>query len=190
MVEASAECNHFKLVGNDDGAVVVHCFDWTSLLCSHFRRIVGIQNFHHFYFSASNPGVAVVKECNDTPETEFRLLKDDWVPNPDEYLDVITSKGLSLERQWYLYDSIRQFCPDKDKDITCPLPAHQKPVGRSGTPIPTGSAITTGESSHSHPGSLSTAAPPAKRLCGNCRLPGHNSRKCLSKQLKTSINRS
>ena len=29
-----------------------------------------------------------MKEYNDTPETEFRLLKDDWVPNPDEYPDV------------------------------------------------------------------------------------------------------
>ena len=29
VVEASAECNHFQLVGNDDGAVVVRSFDWT-----------------------------------------------------------------------------------------------------------------------------------------------------------------
>ena len=163
VVEASAECNHSQLVGTNDGTLVVQSFDWTSFFSYHFRRIVGIKKFQHFCFDVSNLGVVIVKEYNDSAETEFRLLKDDWIPNPDVYPDVVTPKGLSLERQWYLYDSIRQFCPEEDKDITCPLPTRPKPVSRSGTPIPTGAASLTGESSHTESPRM---APPAKRLCG------------------------
>ena len=32
---------------------------------------------------------------------------------------VVPPHGLSTEWQWYLYDSIRQFCPDNDKDTIC-----------------------------------------------------------------------
>ena len=47
----------------------------------------------------------------------------------------VTPLGLSAERQWYLYDQIRPFCPDADKDITFPLPSVPKP-GRGTTPAP------------------------------------------------------
>ena len=99
VVEASAECNHCQLVGTNDGTLVVQSFDWTSFFSCHFRRILGIKKFQHFCFDVSNLGVVIVKEYNDSAETEFRLLKDDWVPNPDVYYpDVVTPKGLSLER--------------------------------------------------------------------------------------------
>ena len=37
--------------------------------------------------------------------------------------EVIPAKGLSPDRQWYLYDQIRQFCPESTKDLVCPLPS-------------------------------------------------------------------
>ena len=43
-------------------------------------------------------------------------------------------KGLTAERQWYLYESIRPFCPDGDKYTTCPLLDVPKPGSRPGTP--------------------------------------------------------
>ena len=33
----------------------------------------------------------------------------------------ILPKGLSNERQWYLYDKIREYCPENSKDKTCAL---------------------------------------------------------------------
>ena len=36
---------------------------------------------------------------------------------------LVIPPGLPLERQWYLYNKIREFCPDEAKDIACPLPS-------------------------------------------------------------------
>ena len=36
---------------------------------------------------------------------------------------LIVPPGLPLERQWYLHNKIREFCPDEAKDIVYPLPA-------------------------------------------------------------------
>jgi len=37
------------------------------------------------------------------------------------------SPGLPLQRQWYLWDSIRDFCPVANRDILCPRPLEPKP---------------------------------------------------------------
>ena len=76
-------------------------------------------------------------------------------------------KGLSAERQWYFFDSIRDSVPDSDKDLTCPLPAVVRPTSSApGTPART--APTTGEDD---------VEPPSKcRHCGIRREGGHNSR--------------
>ena len=38
------------------------------------------------------------------------------------------SPGLSLQRQWYLWDNIRDFCREDAKDVSCPRPAEPKPT--------------------------------------------------------------
>ncbi len=39
-------------------------------------------------------------------------------------------KGLSAERQWYLYQQIREHISnDQDKNSTCPKPIYPKPKG-------------------------------------------------------------
>ncbi len=35
----------------------------------------------------------------------------------------LTSITPAAQRQWYLYDKIREFCPVADRDVTCPLPS-------------------------------------------------------------------
>ena len=57
-----------------------------------------------------------------------------WSPHPKELPPIVPPKGLTAERQWYLYGSIRPFCPDGDKDTTCPLPDVPKPGSPPGTP--------------------------------------------------------
>ena len=79
---------------------------------------------------------------------------------------------LSLERQWYLYNSIRQYRTPETRDITCPLPSVSAPV-----PLP--SALVP------PPPSEEPTAPQAKRRrqCGRCNQPGHNRATCTNTEL-------
>ena len=53
-----------------------------------------------------------MKNTNDGPEREIKLKKvDSWQPLSSDLPDEIVPPGLSLERQWYLYNKIHEFCP-------------------------------------------------------------------------------
>ena len=39
--------------------------------------------------------------------------------------------GLTNERQWYLFDKIREFCPEQCCDLTCPRPTVPRPTSSS-----------------------------------------------------------
>jgi len=43
-------------------------------------------------------------------------------------ISIMPSPGLSLQRQWYLFESIRDFCPPYCQDILCPKPSTPKPT--------------------------------------------------------------
>ena len=71
-------------------------------------------------------GEIFVKESVDAKEKKFVLLKKD-VDEFDGKLrkgpPVLPSKGLSPQRQWYLYEMIRPHIPNEaDKDSTAPKP--------------------------------------------------------------------
>ena len=71
--------------------------------------------------AASSPGVVFVKHWSDSSEEEIMLTKETCSQfEPTELPTTINPPGLSLE--WYLYESIRPFCTEEDKDIVCPLP--------------------------------------------------------------------
>ena len=59
-------------------------------------------------------------------ESAIKPLKDDWQPNAQDLPCIIPPLGLSLERQWYLYERIREFCPEEDRDAVCPRPSTPK----------------------------------------------------------------
>ncbi len=42
-----------------------------------------------------------------------------------------------IQRQWYLHDKIREFCPVADQDITCPEPSAPRPDSTPEPPGPT-----------------------------------------------------
>ena len=48
--------------------------------------------------------------------------------NAVEFPQVIPSPGLSLTRQWYLFEQIRAFSSFESRDVTCPLPL--EPLGQ------------------------------------------------------------
>ncbi|CAG8625110.1 13902_t:CDS:1, partial [Dentiscutata heterogama] len=50
------------------------------------------------------------------------------LPMNHEFPDEIISSGLSLERQWYLYEEVRQHIQNQSKcDAYCPKPQQPKP---------------------------------------------------------------
>ena len=131
------------------------------------KRITGIKKDHHFRLSSSSPGTIFVKERSDSVEVEVDLLKDPWNPDVDELPPVVPPRGLNADRQWYLYEQIRPFCPLEDQDSVCLLPSVPKPGGsRGGTSNPD-----------------STVPPPAKRrrVCAICKEEVHDRRTCPDK---------
>ena len=112
-----------------DGTVIVPTYDWTSFLGEHVEKCTGIKSYHHLHFSSTARGHVFVRERSDSPEVDINLLKDDWSPSADVLPDRVPPKGLSLTRQWYLYNKIREFCPDSVKDTTLSAPERARSCG-------------------------------------------------------------
>ena len=160
VVEASSTSNTVQLVGQEDGTSYVNIYDWTSFLAPHFKRIPGMKQYHHFEISSDMPGVLKLKLFADSTQASLTLLCDNWAPSADDLPSAIPPPGLSVERQQYLYHSIRPYCTADTQDVVCPLPVLQED--------------TTPES----PEQIQSPEPPAKRLrhCSVCGEPGHNAR--------------
>ena len=121
-VNDSADCNFVQLVCDKSGATILPTYDWTDFFAPHLKKVASIKKYHHFQCDSSQPGVVFVKEHADTDKIALMKCTPPWLPDPNDLPSLVPPKGLSAERQWYLYESIRPFCPDSDKDTTCPLP--------------------------------------------------------------------
>ena len=120
-VEKSTKCNTAQLVARD-GTILVPTYDWKKFFAPHFKAIPSIKGYHHFCFSSDKPGIVLPKKHADTEGKEMTFLKENC-SGLECGPEVIPAKGLSPDRQWYLYDQIRQFCPESTKDLVCPLPS-------------------------------------------------------------------
>ena len=126
VVEKSAVVSHAQLVGSQDGKVIVPTYDWADFFDSPFRQraLKGIKALHHLTFTETKPGYVLVKDRVDSPERELKLVEDDkWKPQPTDVPSIIPPPGLSLERRQYLFEKIREFCPEECQDLVCPDPA-------------------------------------------------------------------
>ena len=80
----------------------------------------------------------------------------------------IPLKGLTNDREWYLFEQIREFCSTNEAaDLTCPKPSHPKSNQQN---------LAVDQSQPSNP---STGK--HQRLCSVCRLPGHNKCSCTKR---------
>ena len=114
VVESSAVVNHAQLVGTQDGEVLVPTYDWAEFFDAPYRQsaIKGIKAMHHLIFTHTKPGRVIVKDSVTSPEREINLIQDkSWKPTTTDLPPIISPPGLSLKRQQYLFDKIREFCP-------------------------------------------------------------------------------
>ena len=178
VVETSAIANSAQLVGSQFGEVIVPTFDWTEYLAQFFKKVQGIKTFHHFSFNCDEPGKVTLKLLSDSVEEKLDLLrKKDTRPLRNQLPTTIKPRGLSLERRWYLYEKIREYCSQATKDLVCPYPGPgPHPVSPSPSPPP----------SPHPPAPLgpSVAPTPKRRNCGQCVEEGHNSRTCKKQRVR------
>jgi len=125
-------CNVCHPYRDDDGNASFKYRAWIEWLAKYFRKLPGISNYHHFSMDSSNPGVVTARRYVDSEQETFELLKKtaDYSALLDGSIlpKEVAPAGLSPERQWYLYDKIREHIPDpSDKDVTAPLPAVARP---------------------------------------------------------------
>ena len=117
-------CNKAQVVATENGQVSVEIFDWQTFLKQYFKTLPALLTYHHFDFDSSSGGVVKVREFSDSDPISVNIVsKGAILPcNAVEFPQVIPSPGLSLTRQWYLFEQIRDFCPFESRDVTCPLP--------------------------------------------------------------------
>ena len=128
IVDQSATMNCSQLVGDQDGNVIVPSYDWITFFEDHAIKsaLKGIKSFSHFRFISSKPGTVLIRKSCDasgSDEGMIKLLKDtSWKPSSSHLPRILISEGLSLTRQWYFYEKIREFCPLEMRDMVCPMP--------------------------------------------------------------------
>lgn len=127
VAKQSATVNYAQLIGEHDGTINVPMYNWSGFFepFTIQTALKGISKMHHFRFTADQLGVVFVKNySDDAEERQINLLKlVTWKPDLQDLPPQIIPPGLTLERQWYLYQKIREFCPDDVKDIVCPEPS-------------------------------------------------------------------
>lgn len=130
-VNESGSPNIAQLVGTQAGEVIVPMFNWSDYFEHKTIKtaLKGISHMHHFHFKYSAPGTVLVKDTIDDKEwRSISLLKSSsWQPSSGDLPDPIIPAGLSLERQYYLYDKIREFVPAEFRDLVCPEPTQPRP---------------------------------------------------------------
>lgn len=120
--QSSRNGHNIPHIANDEANPVIF-YDWKSFLGAFFKPLKNISKFHSFVVSASKPGVVICKEFADSQERAFSLLRNGVHIEAGVMPHEVHSPGLDADRQWYLYDNIRQyFRSDPAKDKTCPLP--------------------------------------------------------------------
>ena len=170
VVNESAHCNSAQLNVTEDGTVIVPTLNWADFFAPHLKKINGIKQYHHLRFPSSEPGVVYARLSSDSEEDKFALLKNDtWHPEPSSLPSQITPKGLSNERQWYLFNKIREFCPEEARDLTCPEPNVPQPTSRAGTPVADSTIPASRPRSRTGTSADSSTLPPTKRV--GCAKP-------------------
>lgn len=144
-IENSA-CNNSAVVLGDGshGTTIVPMFDWAAFLGEHYNRVNNILTFQQFKFDSLG-NVTSFKFADIQPTAAVQMVKKQ-LPHATSLPTVIPTAGLSLKRQWYLYESIREFCKEECMDSVCPKPSRPKSSIPDDTATPIASPPTTASS--------------------------------------------
>ncbi len=96
-------------------------YDFASFLSSHFKELSGLTKFHHFRFSKLKLGKVYCSKKSGGEEIPFVLLNNNGF-NFNQIPSILEIQPLTLKRQWYLYNKIRQYVDEEFKNSLCPLP--------------------------------------------------------------------
>lgn len=138
-------------------------------------RIKSIKAYHHFVVNNETPGQILMRKTCDGPVTKEQLLRNLVVVPSSDLPPIIPPSGLSNERQWYLYEKIREYCSDECKDLTCPLPTCLRLAASTRNIPDIDENVPEASEEVEVP-----VNPPKQKVCNNRGTPGHNSRTCTS----------
>ena len=175
LVEKSSICgaNKAQLIRELDGSTAVYFYDWVEFLKSKYKPVPSITSYHVFTVRNAKPDVISLQVHSNGEEKHLSIEKTR--PSTDRLPQELHTKGLDLERQWYLYEKIRPFCSSNlAADLTCPKPSLSKPR----------SQVDRGEDEdNTSTATSSESATKRKRTvtCSCCGQEGHTKRTCPSK---------
>ena len=116
MVNKSASVNMAQSTGQEDRSPIVTTYDWQEYVSTFCTKVKGFKKLHHLCFNSASLGFVYVND--KAGSTEVKRSVKIWSPKADELPPIFSPDGLSLQWQWCLYNKIREFGPDKLKDIT------------------------------------------------------------------------
>ena len=170
----SLSSNHkqhiLQLIHGMVGQRKVPFYKWSAYLSNYFKSIPSILSYHNFSLNDSYPGIVCLREHSDGEEVRINIMKENADLSTLSTLpETAVIPGLNLQRQWYLYENIRQHCKSTlSADITCPKPSQEKP--------------SAGPSARKHASADTPSKEPlpTKRVktCSVCKRPGHTKRIC------------
>lgn len=94
---------------------------WDTFLKAFFKKFPGMLKYHHFIFKDTDQMLTKPFANDDESRIELQVVSLESIEA--SVIEDIIPEGLSVQRQWYLYTQIRQFCSDPLKaDLVAPRP--------------------------------------------------------------------
>ena len=103
----------------------VPTYDWVSHLASVCHKLKAVKSYNHFRFTKSDD--VFCKKTIDSEEVKQSLLEDGAVLSmKTELPPVSNSPRQPAQRQWYLFEQIREFVSKLFQDTVFPKPLYEK----------------------------------------------------------------
>lgn len=107
-------------------------YEWDSYFKPFYKPLVGITQFHHFIMDKNSLKTKKFADSEDVESFQLSLI-----PVDDNMPEIIQPVGLSLQRQWYIYQNLRSLVSDPmNADILAPLPLKKMPSKKSEDALP------------------------------------------------------
>ncbi|CAG8802773.1 20075_t:CDS:2 [Gigaspora margarita] len=124
--------NHFNWAGLERENYRIIFYDWAKFLDKFYTSIPSLLVQHHFVISSKNQGKVETRARIDGNITQVSIARVSMISRAENGAlilpEVITAPGITLEREWYLYDQVAQHIQNPLKrDSYCAKPAVPKP---------------------------------------------------------------